>query len=73
MGKFDLPTRHGMTAPFRSKEAFLDFVKAPQGNEGHGTVGDPRGSNKDLEPTPEEHRTWTWYNSSDRLQRELTN
>jgi NCS1 family nucleobase:cation symporter-1 len=73
MGKFDLPTRHGMTAPFRSKEAFLDFVKAPQGNEGHGTVGDPRWSNKDLEPTPEEHRTWTWYNSSDRLQRELTN
>ncbi|KAH4059738.1 hypothetical protein HBI23_032820 [Parastagonospora nodorum] len=62
MGKFDMASRHRMTAPFQSKDAFLNFVKAPQGNEGHATIGDTKWSNKDLEPTPEEHRTWTWYN-----------
>jgi NCS1 family nucleobase:cation symporter-1 len=60
MGKLNFPTTSGMAAPFQSKEAFLNFVKAPQANEGHVAVGDPRWSNKDLEPTPEEHRNWTW-------------
>jgi NCS1 family nucleobase:cation symporter-1 len=49
-----------MAAHFRSKEAFIDLLKAPQGNEGHVAVGDAKWSNKDLEPTPEEHRIWTW-------------
>jgi NCS1 family nucleobase:cation symporter-1 len=60
MGKLNMPSKHGMAVPFQSKEAFVDFLRAPQGNEGHATVGDTRWSNKDLEPTPEEHRTWTW-------------
>ncbi|KAI6778562.1 uncharacterized protein J7T54_003312 [Emericellopsis cladophorae] len=57
-----IPTRAELTAPFQSKAAFVDFVKAPVDNEGHVTVGDPKWSNKDLEPTPPEHRTWTWFN-----------
>jgi len=55
-----MPTKAGLTAPFRSKRAFIEFVKSPEGNEGHATIGDARWSNKDLEPTPVEHRTWTW-------------
>jgi NCS1 family nucleobase:cation symporter-1 len=60
MGKFELPNKHELAAPFQSKEAFIGFLKAPRGNEGHTTIGDARWSNKDLEPTPEEQRTWTW-------------
>jgi NCS1 family nucleobase:cation symporter-1 len=60
MGKFGLPNKQEMRAPFRSKEAFLEFVNAPQNIEGHVAVGNTKWSNKDLEPTPEEHRTWTW-------------
>lgn len=55
-----LPTREQLKAPFESKEAFIDYIRAPQSVEGHNTVGDSRWSNKDLEPTPLEHRTWTW-------------
>jgi hypothetical protein len=60
MGRFTLPSKAEIAAPFRSKEAFKRFVKSPEGNEGHATIGDARWSNKDLEPTPVEHRTWTW-------------
>ncbi|KAI4746637.1 hypothetical protein E4T50_03020 [Aureobasidium sp. EXF-12298] len=59
MGKLSIPSKAEMAAPFQSKEAFLDFLKAPEGNEGHAPVGDSRWSNKDLAPTPVEDRTWT--------------
>lgn len=60
MSRLSLPSKANLTAPFRSKQAFVDFVKSPKGNVGHATIGDARWSNKDLEPTPVEHRTWTW-------------
>jgi NCS1 family nucleobase:cation symporter-1 len=60
MGKLNLPTRHKLAAPFQSRETLIEFLKAPQGVDGHTTIGDARWSNKDLEPTPEEQRTWTW-------------
>jgi NCS1 family nucleobase:cation symporter-1 len=60
MGRLSVPTKEKLTAPFRSKRAFIEFVKSPEGNEGHASIGDARWSNKDLEPTPVEHRTWTW-------------
>ena len=60
MGKLSMPSKAEVAAPFRSREAFVNFLKAPQGNEGHNTVGDSRWSNKDLEPTAVEDRTWTW-------------
>ncbi|KAJ4318094.1 hypothetical protein N0V94_004619 [Neodidymelliopsis sp. IMI 364377] len=62
MGKLELPSKQELTATFQSKKAFVDCIKAPQGNDGHTTIGDARWSNKDLEPTPEDQRTWTWYN-----------
>ncbi|KAG9950056.1 allantoin, partial [Aureobasidium melanogenum] len=62
MGKLSMPSKAEMAAPFQSKEAFIDFLKAPEGNEGHAVVGDSRWSNKDLAPTPVKDRTWTWYN-----------
>lgn len=61
MGRLELPTKADVAKPFRSRAAFVDFVKAPQGNEGHETVGNSKWSNKDLEPTPVEQRNWTWY------------
>lgn len=61
MGKFEMPTKRRMAAPFQSKEAFVDFLRAPRVNDGHVPIGDERWSNKDLEPTPVEQRTWTWY------------
>ncbi|KFA50073.1 hypothetical protein S40293_08597 [Stachybotrys chartarum IBT 40293] len=57
-----LPSRKELMAPFQSREAFIDFIKAPQTVNGHNQVGNSKWSNKDLEPTPPEHRTWTWYN-----------
>jgi NCS1 family nucleobase:cation symporter-1 len=60
MGKLSLPSKADLAAAFRSKEAFIEFVRSPEGNEGHVAIGDARWSNKDLEPTPVEHRTWTW-------------
>ncbi|RAR07678.1 amidase signature enzyme [Stemphylium lycopersici] len=62
MGRFELPTRRQMTAPFQSRAAFVDFIKSPHSNDGHVPIGDERWSNKDLEPTPVEQRTWTWFN-----------
>jgi hypothetical protein len=59
MGRVALPSRQEIAAPFQSKAAFVDFLRAPQGNEAQTTF-DPRWSNKDLEPTPEQDRTWTW-------------
>jgi nucleobase:cation symporter-1, NCS1 family len=50
-----------MTAVFRSKEAFLDFIEAPRAPNDEETVGKGRWSNRDLEPTPPEERTWKWY------------
>jgi hypothetical protein len=60
MDRLSLPSKASLIAPFRSKEAFIEFVKAPRNNNGHIPVGDPKWSNKDLEPTPVEHRNWTW-------------
>jgi len=60
MGDFENSTRARLAGPWQSKQAFIEFVRAPQGNEGQKTIGDAKWSNKDLEPTPEEHRTWTW-------------
>ncbi|KAL2416450.1 Allantoin permease [Exophiala dermatitidis] len=57
-----LLTKEQVKAPFQSKEAFIDFVRAPDSLEGHARIGDSRWSNRDLEPTPPEHRNWTWYN-----------
>ncbi|KAF2730613.1 NCS1 nucleoside transporter [Polyplosphaeria fusca] len=57
-----MPSTAWIAAPFRSKEAFLDALKAPTQPGEHLTVGNPKWSNRDLEPTPVEERTWTWYN-----------
>jgi NCS1 family nucleobase:cation symporter-1 len=62
MGKFEMPTRQRISAPFQSKATFVNFLRAPQGNEGRPAIGDEKWSNKDLEPTPVEQRTWTWFN-----------
>ncbi|KAL1870812.1 hypothetical protein VTK73DRAFT_2404 [Phialemonium thermophilum] len=62
MRRLSLPTREEIRAPFQSKEAFIEFIKAPETVEGHVSVGDSRWSNRDLEPTAPEHRSWTWYN-----------
>ncbi|KAL9563786.1 hypothetical protein ACKAV7_012175 [Fusarium commune] len=51
-----------LTAPFQSKEAFVNFVRTSETADGQTRVGNERWSNKDLEPTPPEHRNWTWYN-----------
>jgi NCS1 family nucleobase:cation symporter-1 len=60
MGKLNVPTKQQLSEAFRSKGAFIDFARAPQGREGQAIIGDERWSNKDLEPTPEDDRTWTW-------------
>lgn len=60
MGRFETPTIAELAAPWQSKRAFVEFVKAPQGHEGQTAIGDAKWSNKDLEPTPEKDRTWTW-------------
>lgn len=62
MARFRMPTKGEMAAPFQSKDAFVEWIKAPEAHEGRTQVGDSRWSNKDLEPTPPEQRTWTWYN-----------
>ncbi len=52
-----------LRAALRSRAAFADFVRAPDSADANGyVVGNTRWSNKDLEPTPVEQRTWTWYN-----------
>lgn len=62
MGRFRVPSKAEMAAPFQSKEAFIDFIKSPESPDGHVAIGDPKWSNKDLEPTPIEQRTWQWFN-----------
>lgn len=58
-----LPSRATVTAPFASKDAFIDFLKAPSAPDGQPGIGSgTKWSNRDLEPTPPEERTWTWYN-----------
>ncbi|KAK8136595.1 uracil permease [Apiospora sp. TS-2023a] len=54
-----LPSRHAFSAPFQSAEAFRDFVRAPQTAGGREQIGNEKWSNRDLEPTPPEERTWT--------------
>ena len=57
------PSKTSFKAAFQSRQAFLDFVKAPESPDKNGVVvGNSRWSNKDLEPTPPAQRTWTWYN-----------
>lgn len=60
MGRIAIPSRQEIAAPFASKEAFIDFLRAPKCSDGRVTIGDARWSNVDLEPTPEKDRTWTW-------------
>ncbi|KAH8909658.1 NCS1 nucleoside transporter [Coniochaeta sp. PMI_546] len=58
-----IPSRASLTAPFQSRQAFVEFITVPNHVDKDGvTIGDPRWSNKDLAPTPPEQRTWTWYN-----------
>ena len=55
------PTGSEVAAPFQSKQAFLDFIRAPQEPVGgEAVVGNSTWSNKDLEPSSIEQRTWTW-------------
>jgi NCS1 family nucleobase:cation symporter-1 len=57
------PSRASLTAPFQSRQAFVEFITVPDHvNKDGVTIGDRRWSNKDLAPTPPEQRTWTWYN-----------
>jgi len=62
MGRTERPTRAGLAASLQSKEAFVEYLQAPQGNDNHTAIGDSKWSNKDLQPTSVEDRTWTWYN-----------
>ncbi|EMC93885.1 hypothetical protein BAUCODRAFT_93813 [Baudoinia panamericana UAMH 10762] len=58
-----MPTMEGLKASFRSRDAFVEFLRAPQEAVGsEGMVGNSKWSNKDLEPTAVEQRTWSWYN-----------
>src|SRR5262245_23932456 len=58
-----LPSRAALAAPFQSKEAFADWIRAPEGVGRNGQkVAVSRWTNADLEPTGPEQRTWTWYN-----------
>jgi cytosine/uracil/thiamine/allantoin permease len=61
MGRAERPTRAGLAASLQSKEAFIEYFQAPQGNDSHTAIGDSKWSNKDLQPTSVEDRTWTWY------------
>ena len=57
------PNKTSLRAAFQSRQAFMDFVKAPESPDKNGVViGNTRWSNKDLEQTPPSQRTWTWYN-----------
>ncbi|KAK6834346.1 hypothetical protein PG987_009040 [Apiospora arundinis] len=60
MGYF--PKRHAISAPFQSAEVFRDFIRAPKAVDGRETIGNEKWSNRDLEPTPPEERTWTAIN-----------
>ncbi|KAL4904097.1 hypothetical protein BDW74DRAFT_185766 [Aspergillus multicolor] len=41
---------------------FIRFLETEPAPENHASTGNGRWSNKDLEPTYPEERTWTWYN-----------
>lgn len=60
MGRLFIPSKQQLSAPFQSKDTFVEFARAPQGKDGQTIIGDAKWSNKDLEPTPEDDRTWTW-------------
>ncbi|TEA22039.1 Allantoin permease [Colletotrichum sidae] len=62
MARLRIPSKSEIAAPFQSKAAFQQWARAPEASEGQTRIGDSRWSNKDLEPTPPEQRTWTWYN-----------
>ncbi|GAB7359104.1 hypothetical protein MBLNU230_g5175t1 [Neophaeotheca triangularis] len=56
-----MPDTAALKAPFQSRSAFVDFLRTPQEPEGgRPMVGNSTWSNKDLEPTGPEGRTWTW-------------
>lgn len=55
-----IPSKAKVAAAFQSKDAFLDFIKAPVAPTDRPTVGKGRWSNRDLEPTPPEERNWEW-------------
>ncbi|KAL3479620.1 permease for cytosine/purines, uracil, thiamine, allantoin-domain-containing protein [Aspergillus californicus] len=46
----------------RSARRFIEFIQTEEAPENHEAVGKGRWSNKDLEPTYPEERTWTWFN-----------
>ncbi len=56
-----IPSKAEMAAAFQSKDAFLDFIKAPDTVGDRPAVGKGRWTNRDLEPTPPEERNWEWY------------
>ncbi|TLD11584.1 hypothetical protein PspLS_11542 [Pyricularia sp. CBS 133598] len=63
MARITTPSLTAVKAPFQSKETFVSWLEAPVGTEdGRPPIGDPGWSNMDLEPTPPEQRTWTWFN-----------
>lgn len=63
MARITTPSLTAVKAPFQSKETFVSWLEAPIGTEdGRPPLGDPGWSNMDLEPTPPEQRTWTWFN-----------
>ncbi|KAL4792647.1 permease for cytosine/purines, uracil, thiamine, allantoin-domain-containing protein, partial [Aspergillus venezuelensis] len=41
---------------------FINFIQTDEAPENHQALGKGRFSNRDLEPTYPEERTWTWYN-----------
>ncbi|KAL4875889.1 permease for cytosine/purines, uracil, thiamine, allantoin-domain-containing protein [Aspergillus karnatakaensis] len=46
----------------RSVKRFVEFIQTEEAPENHQAIGKGRWSNKDLEPTYPEERTWTWFN-----------
>lgn len=56
-----IPSRAEAVAPFKSKEAFINFVQVTDKDAAEGRLGTSRWSNKDLDPTAPEERSWTWY------------
>ncbi|KAK8111493.1 uncharacterized protein PG998_007950 [Apiospora kogelbergensis] len=53
------PDKHAIVAPFQSAEALRDFLRAPKTVDGRGQIGNENWTNRDLEPTHVEERTWT--------------
>jgi NCS1 family nucleobase:cation symporter-1 len=55
-----IPSKAQLSSAFQSKDSFLEFIRVPDAPAGQTTVGKGRWSNRDLEPTPMEERTWKW-------------